>query len=101
MGRLATFSHHIKKRETSMSAITYDWAPFAIEAKAELVTKRPIEIKIGISREEEFRSALNRYIADYRRNQDVIADKTAQQLLKTRIPLGRRTAEMLRFQVWF
>ncbi|MEP7173017.1 MAG: hypothetical protein ABI705_05955 [Aestuariivirga sp.] len=84
-----------------MSTITYDWAPFAIEAKAELVIKRLIEVKTSISREEEFRSALNTYLAEYRRNRDAIADKAAHQLVEKQIPMGRRTAEMLRFQAWF
>jgi hypothetical protein len=57
-----------------MSAITYFWhiwAPLEIEAEVELPTK------------------------------SLIADKAAHQSLKNQIPLGCRTAEMLRFQPWF
>lgn len=84
-----------------MSAITYDWAPFAMEAKAQIVTNRPIQIKSRINREEEFQSALNTYLAGYRKNRDAVAHETAQQLLKNQIPLGQRTAEMLMYQPWF
>ena len=57
-----------------MSAITYFWhiwAPLEIEAEVELPTK------------------------------SLIADEAAHQSLKNQIPLGCRTAEMLRFQPWF
>lgn len=84
-----------------MSAIAYVWPPFEIEVGAEFVTNRPIEIKSRISREEEFRFALNTYLAGYRKNRDAVAHKTAQQLLKNQIPLGQRTAEMLMYQPWF
>lgn len=82
-----------------MSAVTYDWVLLETEAGSELATNT--KIKKHISREEEFQSALNTYLAEYRRNRDAIADRTARQLAKDEIPLGRRTAEMLRFQAWF
>jgi len=43
-----------------MSAITSDWVPSEIEA--------PTTRKAKQSREEEFRSALERYIADYQKH---------------------------------
>ena len=51
-----------------MSDITYDWMP--IEAQA--VTEQPIRQIVGTSqpyrREEEFRSALDRYMAEYQKH---------------------------------
>jgi hypothetical protein len=84
-----------------MFAITYDWMPFETETKTEAPTNHSIRINKKYSREEEFRSALDSYMAEYRRNRDLIANKPTGQLLKNQIPLGRRTAEMLRFQAWF
>ena len=84
-----------------MSAVTYDWALLETEVGSELATTTSIQIKRRASREEEFQSALNTYLADYRRNLDASADKNARQLPNDKIPLGRRTAEMLSFMPWF
>lgn len=84
-----------------MSAITYNWASLAIEAEVEFTTNSPMKIKSRCSREEEFRAALNTYLAEYRRNRDLITDKTIHLLQKNQIPLSRRTAQMLWFQPWF
>ena len=62
-----------------MSTITYDWAPFENNIEVELATECPIKIKNRCRREEEFRSALKIYLAEYRRNRELIADKTAHR----------------------
>ena len=51
-----------------MSAITSDWAPNEAEARTERTAK--------CSREEEFRSALKRYIAHYQKHHAVRFDPT-------------------------
>jgi hypothetical protein len=84
-----------------MFAITYDLMPFETETNTEAPTNHSIKFNKKYSREEEFRSALASYIAEYRRNRDLFANNPTGQLLKNQIPLGRRTAEMLRFQAWF
>ena len=83
-----------------MYAIISGWMPFETETKTEAPPNHSIKFNKKYSREEEFRSALESYMADYRRNRDSIADKTTHQL-QNQISLGRRTAEMLRFQSWF
>jgi hypothetical protein len=87
--------------ETAMFAIFYDWTPFGTGTKTEAPTNHSIKINKKYCREEEFNSALEVYLADYCRHRDLVADKTAQPIAKTQIPLGRRTEEMLRFQAWF
>lgn len=84
-----------------MTAITYDWMQFETQTATELPIRQILRTSQLYRREDEFRSALDRYMADYRRNRDLIADKTARQLQKNHIPLGRKTAEMLSFQSWF
>lgn len=58
-----------------MSAITYNWAPFEIEAEVEASTKFPVAIKKGSRREEEFRAALESYMAGYGNHRARIANK--------------------------
>jgi membrane-associated HD superfamily phosphohydrolase len=58
-----------------MSTITYNWAPFEIETEVETPTKSPIKISNRCSREEEFRAALDSYMADYRKHRAMIANK--------------------------
>lgn len=58
-----------------MSAIAFNWAPFEIEAEVEPPTERLVNIRKGCSREEEFRSALDGYIADYRKNRRIMDAK--------------------------
>jgi len=58
-----------------MSAITFNWAPFEIETEVEVPTDRLVNIRKGYSREEEFRAALDSYIADYRKNRRMIDAK--------------------------
>ena len=84
-----------------MTAITYDLMQFETPTATELPIRQILRTGQPYRREDEFRSALDRYIADYRRNRDLIADKTARQLQKNQIPLGRGTAEMLSFLPWF
>jgi hypothetical protein len=47
--------------EAPMSTITSDWAPF----ETEMPVTPPVESRKAYRREEEFRSALDRYIAGY------------------------------------
>ena len=78
-----------------MSAITYEWASFAIQSGTEFATNRPNGIKNHVSREVEFRIALNTYLAEYRKNLAAVAHKNIHQSLKNQLPSGRKTAEML------
>lgn len=78
-----------------MSAIAYNWAPYAIESGAEFATTRPNGAKNLVSREVEFHTALTTYLAEYRRNRAAVAHKTIHQSPKNQLPLGRKTAEML------
>ena len=49
-----------------MSAITFNWALFEIETAVEAPTKSPIKSSGRFTREEEFRTALDSYLASYR-----------------------------------
>jgi hypothetical protein len=84
-----------------MTDITYDWMAFETPTATKLPIRHIVRTSQAFRREDEFRSALDRYMADYRKNRELIADKTTRQLQKNQIPLGRRTAEMLSFQPWF
>lgn len=84
-----------------MTYIAYDWIKFGTQTERELPIRqipKPIQ---PYRREDEFRFSLDRYMADYRLNRDLIADETARQLRNNQIPLGRRTAELLIFLRWF
>ena len=58
-----------------MSAITFNWAPFEIETAIEAPTKNPIKTSSPCSREEEFRTALDSYLASYRNHKVRTANK--------------------------
>lgn len=58
-----------------MSAITFNWVPFEIETKVDAPAKSPIKSSGRYSREEEFRTALDSYMADYRKNRRIIDTK--------------------------
>ena len=58
-----------------MSAITFNWAPFEIETEFDAPTERPIDTGKGYSREEVFRTALESYLADYRKNRRIVEAK--------------------------
>jgi hypothetical protein len=58
-----------------MFAITYDLMPFETETKTETQTNHSIKFHKKHSRDEEFRSALDSYMADYRMNRERIANK--------------------------
>jgi len=58
-----------------MFAITYDWMPFETETRTEALTNHSIKINKKYSREEEFRSALDSYMADYGKHHGMIANK--------------------------
>jgi hypothetical protein len=61
-----------------MAAITYDGTPYETKAKVELPTKQQLESRNKYSREEEFRSALDSYMADYQKYHATIANKRGQ-----------------------
>ena len=63
-----------------MSDITYGWMPFEAQAAAELPTRETVGTTKPYRREDEFRSALERYLADYRKHRAMIAGKDRQQL---------------------
>lgn len=84
-----------------MTDITYDWMQFEAQTARELPNRQILKTSQPYRREDEFCAALDRYMAEYRRNRDLIADKTARQLQKNQIPLSRKIAEMLIFQPWF
>jgi hypothetical protein len=58
-----------------MSAITFNWAPFEIKTEVDAPTERLVNIGNGYSREEEFRYALDSYIADYRKSRRIKGGK--------------------------
>jgi hypothetical protein len=58
-----------------MYAIISDWMPFVTEAESEAPTDHSIKINKKYSREEEFRSAVDSYMADYRKHHATIANK--------------------------
>jgi len=65
-----------------MSAITSDWAPGETEA--------PTARAVKCSREEEFRRALERYIADYQRHHARRIDSTGRGAGNTFFSFVRR-----------
>jgi hypothetical protein len=58
-----------------MYAITDDWMLFKTEIKTVAPTNHSIKIEEKYSRQEEFRSALECYMADYRKHHGIIANK--------------------------
>jgi hypothetical protein len=68
-----------------MSAITSDWAP--VKTEAPLAARNTMR-----NREEEFRSALERYIADYQRHHAVTIDSTGRGAGNTFFSFFRRLA---------
>jgi hypothetical protein len=64
--------------ETAMNAITYNWAnwtTFEVEKEVEAPSKSLVKFGNRCGREEEFRTVLDSYMADYRMNRDRIANK--------------------------
>ncbi len=51
-----------------MSDITYDWMPNEAQAATELPIRQNVRTSKPYRREDEFRSALDRYVADYRKH---------------------------------
>ena len=51
-----------------MYAIISDWMPFEAQAVAELPTSQMVQNSKPYRREEEFRSALDRYMAEYQKH---------------------------------
>ncbi|MEQ1521049.1 MAG: hypothetical protein ABL936_07240 [Aestuariivirga sp.] len=58
-----------------MTAITFNWVPFGIETEVDAPTKSQVKSSGRCSREEEFRTALESYMADYRKNRRTIEAK--------------------------
>ena len=63
-----------------MSDITYDWMPFETQAATELPIRRMVRTSKPYRREDEFRSALDRYMADYRKHRTMIANRCRHQI---------------------
>jgi hypothetical protein len=63
-----------------MSDITYDWMPFEAQTATELPIRQMIRTSKPYRREDEFRSALDRYMADYRKHHAIIANKGHHQI---------------------
>ena len=63
-----------------MSDITYDWMPFEAQAATELPIRQMVRTSKPYRREDEFRSALDRYMADYRMHHAMIANKGRHQI---------------------
>jgi len=63
-----------------MSDITYDWMPFETQAATELPIREMVRASKPYRREDEFRSALDRYMADYRKHRAMIANKGRHQI---------------------
>jgi hypothetical protein len=64
----------------TMSDITYDWMPIEAQAATELPIRRMVRTIKPYRREDEFSSALDRYIADYRKHRAMIANKGRHQI---------------------
>ncbi len=63
-----------------MYAIISDWMPFVTEAETEAPTQHSAKGNNANRREEEFRAALDSYIADYHKHRAMIAHKCGQQI---------------------
>lgn len=67
-----------------MSDSTYDWVPFVVQAPTELPIRPIARTSKPNRREDEFRSALDRYMADYRKHHAGINGAKARGTLNTR-----------------
>jgi hypothetical protein len=77
-------AHAVSNAETgekTMSDITYDWMQFETQATTDLPIRRMVRTSKPYRREDEFRSALDRYLADYRKHRDRIANKGRHPIL--------------------
>ena len=63
-----------------MTDITYDWMPFETQAATELPARRMAKTNKPYRREDEFRSALDRYMADYQKHRTMIANRCRHQI---------------------
>ncbi len=64
----------------TMSDITYDWLPYEAQAATELPIREIVSTSKPCRRKDEFRSALDRYMADYRKHRAMIASKGRHQI---------------------
>jgi hypothetical protein len=62
-----------------MYAIFSDWMPFVAEAATEAPTQHSAKGNNPNRREEEFRVALDSYMADYRKHRTMIANRGRRQ----------------------
>ena len=69
-----------------MTDITYDWMLVETPTAMKLPIRHIVRTSQPLGREEEFRAALDRYMADYRRNRASIIDKTAPSIAKKSDP---------------
>ena len=64
-----------------MYAIISDWVPFVTKVETEAPTQRSAKKGNNANRrEEEFRAALDSYIADYRKHRAMIANRSGHQI---------------------
>ena len=54
----------------TMTDITYDWMPFETQAVTEQPIRQIVRTSRPYHRDEEFRSALDRYMAEYQKHHD-------------------------------
>lgn len=73
-----------------MSDITYDWIPFETVADTQAPIEQAIKIGKGYSREEEFRSPLDSFMADYRKHHAMMSDTKGCSDYKNRFTFFRR-----------
>jgi hypothetical protein len=65
-----------------MSDITYDEMPIEAQAVTELPIRQMARLNQPYRREDEFRSAVDRYMADYRKHHAIFANKGRHQFRK-------------------
>lgn len=63
-----------------MYAIISDWMPFVTKAETEAPTQHSAKGNNANRREEEFRAALDSYVADYRKHRAMIANRSGHQI---------------------
>jgi hypothetical protein len=77
LGTIGTcLAHPVSNAETgelTMTDITYDWMPLWTEAETDVPTKHSVKSNKEHRREEEFRSALDSYMANYQKHRAMMS----------------------------
>ena len=76
-----------------MSDITYDWMTFGAQAVAELPTRQMIKNSTPYRREEEFRAALDSYMADYRQHRALMSGSNSHPSRNSRFTFLHKFAD--------